>query len=47
MRMAKTNTILKRRVNKFFTIKNTYHDTNPTDKAKEQNLRQEAGVIGE
>ena len=32
-RMAKTNTILKRPVNKLFTVKNTYHDTNQTDKA--------------
>ena len=28
MRMAKTNTILKRPVNKLFTVKNTQHDTN-------------------
>ena len=36
VRMAKTNTILKRPVNKLFTVKNTYHDTNQTDKAREQ-----------
>ena len=32
--MEKTNTILKRPVNKLFTVKNTYHDTNRTDKAE-------------
>ena len=42
MRIAKTNTILKRPVNKLFTVENTYHDTNQTDKAKEQKLKQEA-----
>ena len=47
VRMAKTNTILKRPVNKLFTVKNIYHDTNQTDKAREQKLRQEAVVIGE
>ena len=38
VRMAKTNTILKRPVNKLFTVKNTYHDTNQTDKAGKQKL---------
>ena len=33
--MVKTSTILKRPVNKLFTVKNTYHDTNQTDKARE------------
>ena len=47
VRMAKTNTILKLPVNKLFTVKNTYHDTNQTDKAREQNLRREEAVIGE
>ena len=46
MKNAKTNTILKRPINKLFTVKNTY-DTNKTDKAREQNLRREAAVIGE
>ena len=45
--MAKTNAILKRPVNKLFTVKNTCHDTNQTDKAREQKLRREATVIGE
>ena len=31
VRIAKTNTFLKRPVNKVFTIENTYHDTNQTD----------------
>ena len=34
VRIAKTNTILKRPVNKLFPVKNTYQDTNQTDKAK-------------
>ena len=41
MRIWKTNTILKRPVNKLFTDENTYHDTNQTDKAKEQKLKRE------
>ena len=44
MRIAKTNTTLKCPVNKPFTIENTYHDTNQTDKARKQKLRQEAAV---
>ena len=47
VRMAKTKTILKRPVNKLFTVKNTYHDTNQTDEAREQKLRREAAVIDE
>ena len=39
VRIAKTNTILKRPVNKLFAVENTYHDTNQTDKAKEQKFR--------
>ena len=31
--ITKTNTILKRPVNKLFAVENTYHDTNQTDKA--------------
>ena len=33
VRIAKTNTILKRPVNKFFAVENTYHDAKQTDKA--------------
>ena len=34
--IAKKNTILKRPVNKLFTIEFTYHDTKQTDKTREQ-----------
>ena len=47
VRIKKTNVILKRPVNKLFPIKYTYHDTNQTDKAREQKLRWKAAVIGE
>ena len=47
MRIAKTNAILKRPVNKHFPIEYKYHETNQTDKAREQKLRWEAVVIGE
>ena len=46
-RMAKTNKIFKRHVNKLFTVTNTYHDTDQKDKVKKQKLRREAAVIGE
>ena len=46
MKNTKANKILKRSINKLFTVENTY-DTNQRDKAREQNLRQEAVVIGE
>ena len=39
VRIAKTNTILKRPVNKFFAVENTYHNTNQTDKTREQKFR--------
>ena len=35
LRIEKKNTILKRPGNNFFTVENTYHDTNQTDKARE------------
>ena len=44
VRMTKTNTIIRRLINKLFTVKNTYHDTNQTDKAREQKLKREAAV---
>ena len=47
MRIKKANAILKRPVNKLFSTEYTYHDTNQTDKAREQKLRREAAVIGE
>ena len=40
-RIVKTNTILKRPVNELFTVRNIYHDTNQTDKAREQKLRRD------
>ena len=39
VRIKKTNAILKRPVNKLFLIEYTYHDTNQTDKAREQKVR--------
>ena len=47
MRIKKANAILKRPVNKLFLTEYTYHETNQTDKAREQKLRREAAVIGE
>ena len=47
VRIAKTNTILKRLVNKLPIAENTYHDTNQADRTREQKLRQEATVTGE
>ena len=44
VRIAKTNTILKRPVNKLFPIWNTYQNINETDKAKELKFRGEAAV---
>ena len=38
VRITKTNTILKRPVNKLFAIENTYHDTNQTDKANHKKI---------
>ena len=38
VRIAKTNTILKRPVNKLFAVENTYHDTNQTDKASHREI---------
>ena len=47
VRIGKTNTILKRPVNKLFPVENTYQDTKQTGTAREQKLKQEAAVIGE
>ena len=46
-RIAKTNAILKRPVNKLFPIENTYQDTNQTGMARQQKLRQRAAAISE
>ena len=47
VRIKKANAILKRPVNKLFPTEYTYHDTNQTDKAREQKLRWEAAVTNE
>ena len=46
MRIKKANAVLKRPVNILFQTEYTYRDTNQTDKARGQRLRQEAAVIG-
>ena len=38
VRIAKTNTILKRPVNKLFAVENTYHDTKQTDKVSHKEI---------
>ena len=38
VRIAKTITVLKHPVNKVFTVKNTYYDTNQTDKASQKEI---------
>ena len=47
VRMTKTNMNLKRPVYNFFTVKNTYHNTNQADKTSEQKSWRDAAVIGE
>ena len=38
VRIAKTNTILKRHENKLFALGNTYHDTNQTDNVSHREI---------
>ena len=38
VRISKTNTILKSPINKLFTVENTCHDTNQTDKASHKKI---------
>ena len=38
VRIEKTNTILKRLVNKLFAVENKYHGTNQTDKASNKEI---------
>ena len=45
-RIAKTNRILNRLVNKLFAIENTCHNSNNTDKVRGQKLSREVAVIG-
>ena len=47
VRIVNTNATLKHPINKLFSFENTYHDTNQTDKAREQKLRQDTAIIGE
>ena len=47
VKSTKTNAIPKRLINKLFTVENTYHDTNQTDKSREQKLRREAAILRE
>ena len=47
MRIKKANAFIKCPVNKLFPTEYTYHDSNQTDKAREQKVRREAAVIGE
>ena len=47
VRIAKSNTVLKCPVNKLFTVENTDHDTDQTNKARKQKLSREETVIGE
>ena len=39
VKIQKINTILKRLVREVFAVENTYHDTNQSDKAREQKFR--------
>ena len=47
VKSTNTDTILKRPINKLLTIENTCHDTDQTDKAREQKLRRERVVLRE
>ena len=38
VRIAKTNTILKRSINKLFAVENMYHDTKKTDKISHKEI---------
>ena len=38
-RIKKTNAIFKHPVNKLFSVEYTYHDTNQTDRTREQKLK--------
>ena len=46
-RIKKVNAILKRPANKLLPAEYIYHDTDQTDKAREEKLRQASAVIGE
>ena len=38
VRIAKTNTILKRAINELFAVENTYHDSKQTDKVSHKEI---------
>ena len=45
VKIAQTTTIFELLINKLFTMENAYQDTNQTDNAREQKLRQEAALL--
>ena len=45
VRIAKTNKILRRPVNKLFAVGNTYHDTNQTDKVSHKEIASPSPVV--
>ena len=47
VRIKKANAIFKRPVNKLYPTEYIYHDTNQTDKEREQKLGQESAIIDE
>ena len=47
VKIAKTNTILKRPINKFLRIENTCHDTNQTDKGRKQSSEKQLYFVNE
>ena len=46
MRIAKTNTILKRLINKLFPVENTYQGTSHTGKARRENMNVNCVNVG-
>ena len=47
VKIANNNTVLKRPLNKLFTVEKTYHYSNQTDKGRKQKLWLEETVTGE
>ena len=45
VRIGKTNTILKRPINKLFAVENTYHDTNQTDQASHKEIASSSPAV--
>ena len=46
VRIAKTNTILKRLINKLFPVENTYQGTSHTGKARRENMNVNCVNVG-